>query len=155
MKKIGIIVASSIALLSLASCGKSDSTKISEKNTKESKIVKKPEINKDGVEKTLSSLKQGYASYYDIEFIEADKTFHLIPKKGINETDTLKKIADNPTGIQEQDSLKKMSSSLVELSNLITEHVGKGYSISFDNPYGKGKELSVLTDGNINYPILN
>lgn len=103
---------------------------------------------------TLNALKKGYSSIANVTYSETDKTFHLAPIDGLSETVTLQKIADAPTSVAHQDALKNMASQLIEMSNMISENVGTGFKISFDNPYQDRKPLFIIEDGNVEYPIL-
>jgi len=108
----------------------------------------------DKTDITLNALKKGYSSIANVTYSETDKTFHLAPIDGLSETVTLQKIADAPASVAHQDALKNMASQLIEISNMISENVGTGFKISFDNPYQDRKPLFIIEDGNVEYPIL-
>lgn len=110
--------------------------------------------SKNKTDITLNALKKGYSSIANVTYSETDKTFHLAPIEGLSETVTLQKVADAPDSVAHQDALKNMASQLIEMSNMISENVGKGFKISFDNPYQDKKPLFIIEDGNVEYPIL-
>ena len=141
----------------LFGCQKSNEPEISI-SSESSSIVESSsviDIDFESVDKVTEALKTGFGAITNISFSEDNLTFHLTPIAGINETETLIKIAANPKAKGHQDALKTMALSCVEFSQLISENVGKGYSIQLDNPENDEKPFFIVRDGNVEYPIMN
>lgn len=121
----------------------SDSSLTTEKNSQQKNI-----------DNAIGSLKKGFSAYHDVSFDKKNKSFILSPKEGLSETETLKKIADNPTEPKYEETLKNIASNFVELSITISGKIGKDYKIKMKRPGNDNKDMFVVQDGNISYPII-
>ena len=114
-----------------------------------------PDINMENVDIIKESLNKGFGAINNISFSESSLTFHLTPIAGLTETDALEKIANNPKAEEHQNTLKALASSCIEFSQIVSDNVGKGYSIQLDNPSNNKKPFFIVKDGNVEYPVMN
>lgn len=143
-----------LCILALTGCGK-DQEGVSESNSAASvESISTISVGQEDINKIQSALEDGYSNNYDISYSNETSTFHLNAKEGLSETETLKKVANNPTYEQHETTIKEMAGSLVEMSNLIEENISQGIKIELDNPNDSGESLFVVSDGQIEYPIL-
>lgn len=101
----------------------------------------------------MDSLNQGFSEYFRVSFDSKNMAFILTPIEGLPETETLKKIANAPTADAHEESLRANSTQFVELSTMIRDNVGKGFTIVQANPLG-GENLFEIKDGVVSFPIL-
>ncbi|WP_373750298.1 hypothetical protein [Jeotgalibaca porci] len=148
-----IIFFISLVTLSACSIGKpSESSDIESALTETSEeTVALPE---DNVEMIISALEEGYSDFANVTYSDNNATFHLKPKEGHSETETLKKIANNPNEKKHEETIKDGAEALVDMSIMIKENIADGISIQLDNPYEGKNPLFIITDGKIAYPIL-
>lgn len=143
-----------LCLLTLTGCTK-DPEGVSESSSAASvESVSVINIDQEDVNKIQSALEDGYSNYYDISYSNETSTFHLTAKEGLSETETLKKVASNPNYEEHETTIKEMAGSLVEMSNIIQENIVEGINIELDNPNENGEPLFIVSDGQIEYPIL-
>lgn len=102
----------------------------------------------------MDSLNQGFSEYFNVSYDSKNMAFILTPIEGLPETETLKKIASAPTEDAHEESLRINSTQLIELSTMISDNVGSGFTIVQANPLG-GDNLFEIKDGVISYPILD
>lgn len=158
MKKI--IILSLLSGLFLVGCGSNNDKKneSASSTTAENSIDRKASEKKSkqkNIDIAVNSLKKGFSAYHDVSFDEKTKSFILNPKEGLSETETLKKVADNPVEPKYEETLKGMASNFIELSTTISEKVGKDYKIKLKYPGDNNKDIFVIQDGNISYPIID
>lgn len=143
-----------LCMLALTGCTK-DQESVSESSSAASvESVSVISIDQEDVNKIQSALEDGYSNYYDISYSNETSTFHLTAKEGLSETETLKKVASNPNYEEHETTIKEMAGSLVEMSNIIQENIVEGINIELDNPNENGEPLFIVSDGQIEYPIL-
>lgn len=143
-----------LCMLALTGCTK-DHEGVSESSSAASvESISVIRVKQEDVNKIQSALEDGYSNYYDISYSNETSTFHLTAKGGLSETETLKKVADNPTYEKHETTIKEMAGSLVEMSNLIEENISEGVNIELDNPNESGESLFIVSGGQIEYPIL-
>lgn len=143
-----------LCMLALTGCTK-DEEGVSESSSAASvESISVISVKQEDVNKIQSALEKGFSNFYDITYSEESLTFHLSAKDGLSETETLKKVASNPNYEKHENIIKEMAGSFVEMSNLIEENIAEGIRIELDNPIGSGESLFVVSDGQIEYPIL-
>lgn len=143
--------------LFLVGCGgnnskKTESTSSKTSETSSNKAEKEKQKN---IETAVNSLKKGFSATHNISFDEKTKSFILSPKEGLSETNTLKKVADNPTEPKYEETLKNMASNFIDLSTTISSNIGKDYKIKLKYPGNDNRDIFVIQDGNISYPIID
>lgn len=112
------------------------------------------DVQQEDIDKIKSALEEGFSSFSDVSYSNATRTFHLTPKDGLSETETLKKVANDPKYAEHEKTIKDMASSVVEISNLIEDKIAQDISIELDNPNENGESLFIVSNGQIEYPIL-
>lgn len=152
MKKFLLFV--SLCTFALAGCNGNNGAAAIPESSAAVEAIAVVNIKKEDINKIQSALEEGYSNYYDISYSNETSTFHLTAKDGLPETDTLKKVADNPNYTEHEKTIKDMASSLVDMSNLIEENIAEGINIELDNPIENGKSLFIVSGGQIEYPIL-
>lgn len=144
----------SLCTFALAGCSNNEETDATAASSVEVSSTAGAAVKQEDVSKIKSALEEGYSSFYDVSYFDETMTFHLIPKDGISETDTLKKIANNPNDAEHEKTIKEMAGSLVEMSNMIEENIAEGINIELDNPNENGESLFIVSNGQIEYPVL-
>lgn len=155
MKKV--IILSLLSGLFLVGCGGNSSkkTESTTSKTSESSISQADKDIKTNIEIAINSLKKGFSATHNISFDEKTKSFILSPKDGLSETETLKKVADNPTEPKYEETLKNMASNFIDLSTTISSNIGKEYKIKLKYPGNDNRDIFIIQDGNISYPIID
>lgn len=144
----------SLCTFALAGCSDNNGAAAISESSATVEAITVVSIKQEDINKIQSALEEGYSNYYDISYSNENSTFHLTAKDSLSETETLKKVADNPTYEKHETTIKEMAGSLVEMSNLIEENISEGVKIELDNPNKGGKSLFIVSDGQIEYPIL-
>ena len=144
----------SLCTFALAGCSDNKETSATSGSSVSVESIAASGVSQEDVNKIYSALEEGYSNYYDVSYSNETLTFHLTAKDGLSETETLKKVANNPTYAKHETTIKEMAGSLVEMSNLIEENISEGVNIELDNPNESGESLFVVSDGQIEYPIL-
>ncbi|MBO0438918.1 hypothetical protein [Candidatus Enterococcus ikei] len=155
MKKI--VILSLLSGLFLVGCGSNSDkkTESTSPKTSESSTAQADKDKQKNIEIAVNSLKKGFSAYHDISFDKKTKSFILKPKEELSETETLKKVADSPTEPKHEETLKNIASNFIELSTTISENIGKDYKIKLKYPGDNNRDIFVIQDGNISYPIIN
>lgn len=112
------------------------------------------DVKQEDIDKIQSALEEGFSSFSNVSYSNETRTFHLTPKDGVSETDTLIKVANDPNYAEHEKVIKDMASSVVEMSNLIEDNIAKDVSIELDNPNENGESFFIVSNGQIEYPIL-
>lgn len=153
MKKHLLLIG--LCTIALFGCSNSDEEKASSTSvSSEVAAILVDDVKQEDIDKIKSALEEGYSSFSDVSYSNETRTFHLFPKDGVSETDTLKKVANDPKYAENETIIKDMASSLVEMSNMIEENIAKDISIELDNPNENGKSFFIVSNGQIEYPIL-
>lgn len=144
----------SLCTFALAGCSDNEETTATVASSVAVESIADSAIKQEDVDKIQSALEEGYSNYYDVRYFDETMTFHLTPKDGTSETDTLKKVANNPNDAEHEKTIKEMAGSLVEMSNIIEENIAEGINIELDNPNENGESLFIFSNGQVEYPIL-
>lgn len=152
MKKFLLFI--SLCTFALAGCSNNEEKTATAASNAEVAPTVDSTIKQEDISKIKSALEEGYSSFCDVRYFDETMTFHLIPKDGTSETDTLIKVANNPNDAEHEKTIKEMAGSLVEMSNMIEENIAKGINIELDNPNENGESLFIVTNGQIEYPVL-
>lgn len=151
MKKLLVL---GLSVLFLIGCSK-ESSEAPQISSSESESTMLESLDQGKIDIIINSLNEGFGGITNISFNEESKTFHMSPIPGLKETEALKIIAENPEDETVQSTLKQMASSAIELSSLITENLGEGYSIQLDGLENDPVPFYVIKDSTIEYPVLN
>lgn len=144
-----------ISLVTLSACAIEKPTESSDYESALTETSKeKVSLPEDKVEMIVSALEEGHSDFANVTYSSDNSTFHLKPKEGHSETETLKKIANNPNEEKHEKAIKDVAEALVDMSIMIKENIADGISIQLDNPYEGKNPLFIITDGKIAYPIL-
>ena len=144
----------SLCTFALAGCSDNKETSATSASSVSVELSAASGVSQEDVNKIQSALEKGFSNFYDVTYSEESLTFHLSAKDGLSETETLKKVASNPNYEKHENIIKEMAGSFVEMSNLIEESISEGVRIELDNPNGSGEPLFIVSDGQIEYPIL-
>ncbi|MCH1670740.1 hypothetical protein MKL18_02165 [Enterococcus faecalis] len=148
------VIFTSFLLLTVALSGCSQSTEKTN-NSSETEVGKLDNKKEELISSTLKDLQDNFSKNHKVTFDKESKSFVLDPIVGLSVTDTLKTVADNAEIPKYKDSLTDISSNFTNLSKSISKAIGKEYKIKLKYPGDINKDVFVVQDGNVTFPILD